>query len=413
MALVEWGDAAGPVLGDGALSLRLEPTADDDRDDDDRRTLTVTAAGPGWDDRWDGLAAALAPWAVAVNLLAIETATDLVGAALVTRRRRRGGARPRRRPGPRRAAGPGHRGGLRAVGLHARRRGRAWPSTSVPDLFTGLRVGVATAKALGQALGRRCPRGVAASTSWPPGRVEAAPGRTGRRAVVVGGRRPSGRGVRLGLRVREPDGGAGDGPEPGRPCAPTVRRRCRPPTWAPGATPWPTDGPRAGGRRRCRALPRPAGAHVPDSTSGWPARWRRRPPPVLARLAARRLAAGGGVPDAPATWCPTTGAPPTPGSTGSSAPRRRSAAPPARATRPVSAARPGRTTAPVVVAPPCGPGPARRPPDRGRGLRPALVAPPVRGGARPAHVPGLPGRLGRAPSWWASPARCPSTTRPT
>ena len=61
MALVEWGDAAEPVLGAGALSLLLVA----DPDDEGGRTVTVTAAGTSWADRWDGLVAALAPWAVA------------------------------------------------------------------------------------------------------------------------------------------------------------------------------------------------------------------------------------------------------------------------------------------------------------------------------------------------------------
>ena len=58
VALVEWGDAAEPVLGAGALSLLLEA----DPDDECRRTVTVTAAGPGWADRWAALVAAVAPW---------------------------------------------------------------------------------------------------------------------------------------------------------------------------------------------------------------------------------------------------------------------------------------------------------------------------------------------------------------
>jgi tRNA threonylcarbamoyladenosine biosynthesis protein TsaE len=58
VALVEWGEAAEPVLGDGALRLRLEA----DPDDDDRRTVTVSADGPSWAARWPDLADALAPW---------------------------------------------------------------------------------------------------------------------------------------------------------------------------------------------------------------------------------------------------------------------------------------------------------------------------------------------------------------
>ena len=60
VALVEWGDAAEPVLGSGALVVRLAAA-----------TRTTTNAGrwlvaptdDAWSDRWDRLAAALAPWA--------------------------------------------------------------------------------------------------------------------------------------------------------------------------------------------------------------------------------------------------------------------------------------------------------------------------------------------------------------
>jgi tRNA threonylcarbamoyladenosine biosynthesis protein TsaE len=61
VALVEWGEAAEPVLGDGALSLLLVA----DPDDESRRTVTVTAAGSSWTDRWDQVAADLSPWVVA------------------------------------------------------------------------------------------------------------------------------------------------------------------------------------------------------------------------------------------------------------------------------------------------------------------------------------------------------------
>ena len=60
VALVEWGDAAEPVLGDGALSLSLVA----DPDDDDRRRITVTADGPAWAGRWSDLAGSLRPWQV-------------------------------------------------------------------------------------------------------------------------------------------------------------------------------------------------------------------------------------------------------------------------------------------------------------------------------------------------------------
>jgi len=58
VALVEWGEAAEPVLGDGAMRIRLEA----DPDDEDRRTVTVSADGSVWAVRWSGTVAALAPW---------------------------------------------------------------------------------------------------------------------------------------------------------------------------------------------------------------------------------------------------------------------------------------------------------------------------------------------------------------
>jgi len=60
VALVEWGEAAAPVLGAGSLALILEA----DPEDDDGRTVTVTADGPAWHGRWSGLGDALVPWAV-------------------------------------------------------------------------------------------------------------------------------------------------------------------------------------------------------------------------------------------------------------------------------------------------------------------------------------------------------------
>lgn len=58
VAVVEWGDAAEPVLGDGALRVRLEA----DPDDDGRRTVLVAADGPAWASRWPELASALDRW---------------------------------------------------------------------------------------------------------------------------------------------------------------------------------------------------------------------------------------------------------------------------------------------------------------------------------------------------------------
>jgi tRNA threonylcarbamoyladenosine biosynthesis protein TsaE len=57
VALVEWGDAAEPVLGTGALLVRLELA-----ENDDSRAVTVSPLDGAWDDRWDRLAEALGSW---------------------------------------------------------------------------------------------------------------------------------------------------------------------------------------------------------------------------------------------------------------------------------------------------------------------------------------------------------------
>ena len=60
VALVEWGDAAEPVLGASALSLFLEA----DPHDESCRTFAATPAGSSWEDRWDDLVANLDRWKV-------------------------------------------------------------------------------------------------------------------------------------------------------------------------------------------------------------------------------------------------------------------------------------------------------------------------------------------------------------
>jgi tRNA threonylcarbamoyladenosine biosynthesis protein TsaE len=57
VALVEWGDAAEPVLGSGALAVRLDMA-----DDDDRRVITISPVDGAWSGRWDGLVRALGSW---------------------------------------------------------------------------------------------------------------------------------------------------------------------------------------------------------------------------------------------------------------------------------------------------------------------------------------------------------------
>jgi tRNA threonylcarbamoyladenosine biosynthesis protein TsaE len=62
VALVEWGDAAAPILGSGALLVRL--ISDESDEDDDHRAIELRSVDDAWSRRWKGLAAALGPWGV-------------------------------------------------------------------------------------------------------------------------------------------------------------------------------------------------------------------------------------------------------------------------------------------------------------------------------------------------------------
>ena len=59
VGLIEWGDVASEVLGDG-LSVTL--VADDD--DEDVRVISVAVDGHAWDTRWELLKNALRSWTV-------------------------------------------------------------------------------------------------------------------------------------------------------------------------------------------------------------------------------------------------------------------------------------------------------------------------------------------------------------
>ena len=59
VGLIEWGDVASEVLGDG-LSVTL--VADDD--DEDVRVISVAVDGHAWDTRWELLKNALHSWTV-------------------------------------------------------------------------------------------------------------------------------------------------------------------------------------------------------------------------------------------------------------------------------------------------------------------------------------------------------------
>ncbi len=58
VALVEWGDVAAPVLGEGALTVRLEPVGDHD----DARRITLGSPDGAWSGRWAALEQGLARW---------------------------------------------------------------------------------------------------------------------------------------------------------------------------------------------------------------------------------------------------------------------------------------------------------------------------------------------------------------
>jgi tRNA threonylcarbamoyladenosine biosynthesis protein TsaE len=60
VALVEWGDVAEPVLGEGSLAIEL--TAGED---DEHRLVSIRPIGEAWSARWDALSARLSTWGVA------------------------------------------------------------------------------------------------------------------------------------------------------------------------------------------------------------------------------------------------------------------------------------------------------------------------------------------------------------
>jgi tRNA threonylcarbamoyladenosine biosynthesis protein TsaE len=58
VAVVEWGEAAEPALGDDWMRVALEAGDDGEA----RRTIHVTARGGTWPARWPSVEAALRPW---------------------------------------------------------------------------------------------------------------------------------------------------------------------------------------------------------------------------------------------------------------------------------------------------------------------------------------------------------------
>jgi tRNA A37 threonylcarbamoyladenosine biosynthesis protein TsaE len=55
VALVEWGDAGAPVLGESALEVTLAPGDEEER----VRSITLAARGPAWAGRRDEVEGAL------------------------------------------------------------------------------------------------------------------------------------------------------------------------------------------------------------------------------------------------------------------------------------------------------------------------------------------------------------------
>jgi len=220
-----------------------------------------------------------------MRVLALETATDLVGAALL----RDGAVAERSHVGGRAHAellAPAVEEVCALSGTVLADLDAVAVDTG-PGLFTGLRVGVATAKALGQALGIGV-LGVSSLDVLAAGAFEAAPG--GRSALVVAvvdARRGE---VFAAAYGPGPAGGGPDGPDPAdvrtdRPAALSPDDLV---TWCDGLA---ADGPvLVVGDGAVRYLEQLAGR--PDLDLGLAATLAAPSPAVLARLAGRRLAAG-------------------------------------------------------------------------------------------------------------------------
>ena len=325
VALVEWGDAAEPVLGAGVPG-HVDLAGGGGHDDRPGVITVRPPAGtawsqPRWTARWT---AALAPLAVRTD----EAAGHRDG------HRHGGGALLRDDGG---SAERVHLGGRAHAELLAPAieevcavSGCTVADIDViavdvgPGLFTGLRVGVATAKALAQASGRRRAR------RRQPRRAGRGRGRgRGRRtgsAAVGPGRWPrwsTPGGARCSPPPTASTGRLGPA-DPVRPVDPAVVRDDRPEPMAPEVlVDWLVElaaeaGPMTGGRRRGRPLPRSSWRCTPAWTSVWPTELSAPPPLALARLA--RPALSPAVPPAVRArgWCPTTAVRPMPGSTGSS-----------------------------------------------------------------------------------------------
>ncbi len=330
MALVEWGDVAAPVLGEGSLAVAAVGGRRGRRPAVDHGRGRSTPPGPPGGRRWRP-GSGPGGWRP-VTLLAIESATDMVGVGADPRRRGVGRAGPRRGAGPRRAAGPGHRGGVRRLGCTVRPTSVGSPSTSGPACSPGCGWGWPRPRPWPRPWPSAC-SGSAVSTCWPRLRRTARrPARPRPVAAVVDARRgevfaAAYRFDRPAVRPGEPDRGStrsipgtSDSTGPGR---------SRPRRWRPGCSGLAAEAGRVtvvgdGAVRYRRA---PGGPRRPRSRPGRPS-W--PPPPAGPGPTWPSPACPAGPPPRPRrTWCPTTGGRPTPGSTGSSGPPDR----PGRASR--------------------------------------------------------------------------------
>ena len=224
MALVEWGDAAAPVLGRGcARPCGWTTDADDDGQRADHDPTRAGRPGPAGGTRsWS----ALAPWRSTGGSTG-DPAGHRVGhrhwsgwpwsattAAWSSGSTSGAGPTPSCWPRPSRRCAP-------SPGARSATSTRS-PSTSGPGLFTGLRVGVATAKALAQALPASACSACPASTSWPPVGLGRPTG-SDRCRAGAGGRRSS---TPAGARCSPPPTGS-TGPRRRRRIRTSTRRSVR------------------------------------------------------------------------------------------------------------------------------------------------------------------------------------------